>query len=492
MASSKIINSKPIFHFTPPVNWMNDPNGLVFYKGVYHLFYQHNPYQTSWGDIHWGHATSRDLLRWEDQRIALIPQADIIHAFSGCGLIDVDNCTKFFEYDSGLVFIFTGVTLTENHSRIEHQYIGYLDKNINKIILPCANRIIENPGLSNFRDPKVVFSPEDNVWKMVLACGDHIRIYSSNNLIEWDEQCKFYPEELNNNEIIECPNLILLRLKGRQVWVLIMSVLDEVSRNSSTFYITGEFVSTEFVSNFAMRPLDFGHDFYAPQVWFFSESENDMNPIVIGWMNNWIYAEDFPCSSWNGILSIPREISLKEVSGTLLLKQNPKIPYSEDCCERLVIYPREGSSDITFDLNPAFYIFEMEFSLRGLNKLKITLSEKNRKAFTIEVDFKKDIICLDRSEVSYSPMAERGMVKKEIPINLRDELFNFIFILDLWTLEFFINEGEVVISELASWSSFPNHIKFETEGPFKLSQPVKIRELTIPLPEKNKEKEGEG
>jgi fructan beta-fructosidase len=211
---------RPQFHFSPPANWMNDPNGMVYYEGEYHLFYQHHPDSTVWGPMHWGHAVSRDMVHWEHLPVALYPDS-LGTIFSGSAVMDLNNTSGFGTADNPpMVAIYTSAGKTQQQS------IAYsLDKGRSWTKYE-RNPVLPNPGIPDFRDPKVSWNDQANKWVMSLAVEDHISFYSSPNLKEWQHESDFGSDIGAHGGVWECPDLFKMKVEGsdEERWVLLVSI----------------------------------------------------------------------------------------------------------------------------------------------------------------------------------------------------------------------------------------------------------------------------
>lgn len=243
---------RPQVHFTPEQRWMNDPNGMFYYQGEYHLFYQHNPAASVWGPMHWGHAISKDLLHWEHQPIALYPD-HLGTIFSGSAVVDHENTSGLGTQENPpIVAIYTyHDPVGEKKGRIDFQTQGLaysLDKGRSWIKHP-ANPVLANPGIKDFRDPKVVWHEQSKKWIMVLAQADHVGFYSSENLIDWSFESNFGKDWGSHVGVWECPDLILLPIEGsdQHKYVLIVSVITGgPNGGSATQYFVGDFDGKTF------------------------------------------------------------------------------------------------------------------------------------------------------------------------------------------------------------------------------------------------------
>lgn len=319
---------RPLLHFTPPANWLNDPNGLVYYAGEYHLFYQYHPASTVWGPMHWGHAVSRDLIRWEHLPIALSPDE---HGtiFSGSAVVDWHNTAGFGQ--EALIALFTHDSPTG-----QRQSLAYSTDQGRSWRKYAGNPLLEPPpGEKDFRDPKVFWyaaGPERGHWVMLLAVQDSIWFYTSPDLKAWRFGSEFGEQAGLHAGVWETPDLFALPVQqpgkpaaaGELRWVLTVGVgagatVDE----QGTQYFVGTFDGFTFQSENPPATIlraDFGPDFYAAQGW---NALPDQRKLWIAWLNNWIYALQTPTSPWRGAMSLPRELGLVATPAGPRLTQQP-------------------------------------------------------------------------------------------------------------------------------------------------------------------------
>ncbi|UQZ32807.1 glycoside hydrolase [Paenibacillus sp. PK3_47] len=320
---------RPGFHFSPPSNWANDPNGLVFYEGSYHLFYQYHPYSNKWGPMHWGHAVSKDQIHWEHAPTALFPDE---HGaiFSGCCVVDWNNSSGLFGNTHGLVAIFTHAdTHPETGQPRQRQSLAYSSDKGETWHKYDGNPVLAEEDLIDFRDPKVFWHAQSKQWIMAIVAGDHARFYASANLREWSLTGEFGREEGSHDGVWECPDLFQLPVDdtGRSKWVLIISIGDNPNcpEGSRTQYFIGEFDGKTFINDHPADHilwLDYGRDNYAGVTWS-DIPEQDGRRVIIGWMSNWKYANETPTGSWRGAMTLPRALSLTEKNGDVVLTQMP-------------------------------------------------------------------------------------------------------------------------------------------------------------------------
>ena len=296
---------RPRLHFTPAKNWMNDPNGLVWHKGEYHLFFQHNPFGTSWGHMSWGHAVSRDLINWEELPVAIAEDEDGA-IFSGSAVSVGDE----------IIAIYT--RHTETH---QSQCIARSTDN-GRTFVKYKNNPVLDENKKDFRDPKV-FKYEDHWIMCAVQPWDHqVSFYKSTDLVSWQHLSNFGPTAAIGG-VWECPDLFPLTINGEQVWVLIVSLNPGGLCGSGTQYFIGDFDGTAFTPKYSTeepRWLDFGKDNYAGVTF---DNEPQGKRILIGWMANWEFVKEHPETSWTNAMTIPRELGLTQYKNKIVLTQQP-------------------------------------------------------------------------------------------------------------------------------------------------------------------------
>ena len=308
---------RPNYHFTPPQMWLNDPNGLVFFDGEYHLFYQYHPDSAIWGPMHWGHAVSRDLVNWQHLPIALYPDEHGM-IYSGSAVVDWNNTAGFAK--EALVAIFT-----YNKDYKESQNLAYSTNKGRTWTKYPGNPVIPAPvPPTDYRDPKV-FWHQDH-WVMVLAAGDKVLLFASADLKHWEQTGSFGGGYGSTESVWETPDLFRLPVQNSDEsrWILTVSEgKGGPAGGSATQYFIGEFDGGSFQSENPKNTIlwtDFGADYYAPQSW---NDEPNGRRLMIGWMNNWSYARQIPASEWRGAFNLIRELSLKRTGDGICLVQRP-------------------------------------------------------------------------------------------------------------------------------------------------------------------------
>jgi len=315
------------FHFSPPQNWTNDPNGLVYYKGEYHLFLQYNPFGTKWGHMSWGHAVSHDLVHWTFLPVA-IPEENGIMIFSGSAVVDAHNSSGLCKSDdpldpSCLIAIYAGHTDT-----LQTQNIAYSNDRGRTWTKYSGNPVIDL-HLKDFRDPKVLWYQPAKEWIMATAVSTEkkIRFFASTDLIHWRQLSDFGPEGATGG-VWECPDLLEVPIEGSKEsrWVLIVNINPGgIAGGSGGQYFVGRFDGAKFIND---NPpdrslwLDYGKDYYAA-ITFFGAPPHDSRRVLLGWYSNWLYAADTPESTWRGAMAMPRSITLRHTPEGLRLFEAP-------------------------------------------------------------------------------------------------------------------------------------------------------------------------
>jgi len=306
---------RPTYHFSPLYGWMNDPNGMVYKDGEYHLFYQYNPYGSQWGNLSWGHAITKDLVNWKHLPVAIAPDA-LGTIFSGSAVVDYDNTAGFGA--GAIVAIYT------QSSDRQVQSIAYSTDNGRSFIKYENNPVLVSE-VCDFRDPKVFWHAETHRWIMVLAVGQEMQIFSSPNLKDWTFESRFGEGQGAHGGVWECPDLFELPVEGTndKKWVLLCNLNPGGPfGGSATQYFVGSFNGKEFVNDSPSKTkwMDWGKDHYATVTW---SDAPDNRRIAIAWMSNWQYANDVPTSQYRSPNSVPRDLSLFAADGEIYLKSAP-------------------------------------------------------------------------------------------------------------------------------------------------------------------------
>ena len=310
---------RPEFHYTPPFGWINDPNGLLYENGTWHLFAQHNPKEPVWGPMHWRHATSTDLLHWKDLGIAMAPDEKLGMIFSGSAVIDKGNTSGLGDGCDPMILMFT------HHGEHEQQSIAYSNDRVH--FTPYAgNPVIPNDDKLNFRDPKVFRNEILNCWSVVLAAGDHADIYASDDLIHWRKTGEFGAKENRLGGVFECTDMFPMKAPdGGTVWALIVSTALNATFGSGRMqYFLGEFDGNTFVETYPSpypRFLDSGYDNYAAVTF-----SNTDRLLMVGWAASPGYAGFMPTNEFCCCMTYVRELRLIETDAGLQIAARPITP----------------------------------------------------------------------------------------------------------------------------------------------------------------------
>ncbi len=460
------------FHFSPPEKWMNDPNGMVYHNGTYHLFYQFYPDSTVWGPMHWGHATSKDLLRWKNQPIALYPDS-LGYIFSGSAVADVNNTSGFGKDGKvPLIAIFTHhdpVGEKAGSNKFQNQSIAYSLDDGKTWTKYAGNPVLKNPGIRDFRDPKVMWYAPQKKWVMTLATLDRITFYSSKDLKNWVMESDFGKDLGAHGGVWECPDLFPLKIDGKTVWVLLVSINPGgPNGGSATQYFTGDFDGKTFTpTSKDTKWIDYGTDNYAGITW----SGTGENKIFLGWMSNWQYATVVPTTKWRSATTLPRDLSLKKVGENYYLSSLPikafnkllttnfekgKIAVNKELNLTNIIKKNAGKFEINMVVNTT-----EDFSLLVRNdvnqQLEIGFNKAQNRFYINRKAAGKNDFSKDFSAVQF---ANRIAETTAIPLKI---------IFDEASVELFADEGLTVMTAIYFPDKTLNSLKFITQKPAMLS-----------------------
>ncbi len=310
---------RPRYHFAPRRGWMNDPVGLVFLDGEWHLFFQHNPQAPVWGNIAWGHAVSPDLVHWRELPVAIRPSARLGMAFSGSAVVDRADASGLGAGRACLVAVFTHAGGADGAQK---QSLAASYDGGRSFVEHTGNPVLPNPGLADFRDPKVLWHEATRRFVMLLAAGDRAHVYTSPDLRAWSKRSEVGPFP-GFGGTWECPELFPLALERREKWVFKLDRnLGLAKPGNEARYLVGTFDGERFAPETPPpgRRVDFGPDFYAAQSW--SEAPGGRR-IWIAWRDSWQYALATPTGGWRGSMCLPREVALVDDGEGPRLVQQP-------------------------------------------------------------------------------------------------------------------------------------------------------------------------
>ncbi|GAB4578488.1 MAG: hypothetical protein Fur0022_12230 [Anaerolineales bacterium] len=458
---------RPAYHFSPPANWLNDPNGLVYYAGEYHLFYQYHPHSPIWGPMHWGHAISRDLVHWEHLPIALYPDEHGM-IFSGCAVVDWHNTAGFGK--EALVAVFTHHQTLEG-TETQSQSLAYSTDRGRTWTKYPGNPVLPST-LRDFRDPKVFWYQNETTpgyWVMSLAVGNTIQFHTSPNLRTWTLSGSFGPAG-STTGVWETPDLFPLPIDGGPDirWVLTVGVGDGApAGGSGTQYFVGHFDGATFLSENPKTTVlwaDFGADFYAPQTW---SDEPTGRRLALAWMNNWQYARHIPAGTARGAMTLPRELTLTRTpEGIRLLNQ----PVSELHALRgqhwqwdnitlspsspLLIPASADALEITAEFHIPATVTQIGFRLRAGNSEYLTVGY-------VPPECK---LFVDRTHAGESAFHPAFATSHRADLSLRDNRLQLHLFLDRTSLEVFAQGGLISFTELRFPSAAAYELEFFAQG----------------------------
>lgn len=382
-------------HYSPRANWMNDPNGMVYYNGIYHLFYQYNPDAIVWGPMHWGHATSKDMIHWQEQPIALYPD-NLGYIYSGSIVIDSQNTSGFGRDGiTPMVAVFTHHNIglqSAGLSTFENQSIAYSLDEGQTWTKYASNPVLINPGIKDFRDPKVMWYPPTSKWIMTLAASDKIIFYSSPDLKTWKKESDFGETLGSHSGVWECPDLFPLTLNNKTYWVLLASVNPGgPNGGSATQYFIGDFDGETFtpIDN-KTRWIDYGPDNYAGVTW----SNTSNRRVFLAWMSNWNYSGLVPAETWRNSMTLPRELALNETNGNILLSS---MPIKELASLENTVNYLNVKNNSSYQVDNISKEFKLELDIDKLKDFDLTLSNTAGDKLVIGYDEIKKSYYIDRS-----------------------------------------------------------------------------------------------
>jgi fructan beta-fructosidase len=467
---------RPQFHFSPEYGWMNDPNGMVFYNGEYHLFYQYYPDSTVWGPMHWGHAVSKDLIRWEHLAVALYPDS-LGFIFSGSAVADKDNTSGLGTKSvPPLVAIFTYHNPEyerKGNTNFQNQGIAFSINNGRTWTKYSGNPVLGNPGIRDFRDPKVIWHEGTRRWIMILAVHDRIRIYSASDLIHWTFESEFGYGTGAHGGVWECPDLFPLKyeVNGIVKWVMLVSINPGgPNGGSATQYFTGDFDGHRFVPDSANEKwIDWGTDNYAGVTWS-GIPDTDGRRLFIGWMSNWKYATVVPTEIWRSAMTIPRELSLKNENGNFLIISKPVSELENLRKESKSIVSQSGiySGDQliqtdSIKLDQSELIFEFNLEETHTDSLEIILENNHGEKFITGYSFFTSQFYIDRTNSGDSDFSEGFSRISTAPYTAGKKMKIHLF-LDASSAELFIDDGKLVMTSLCFPSEDFIRLKLSSKG----------------------------
>lgn len=441
---------RPLYHFSPPYGWMNDPNGMVYDQGTYHLFYQYNPYGTRWGNMHWGHAVSKDLTHWDNSPVALAP--DHLGAiYSGSAVVDHENSAGLGK--GAMVAIFTSA------GERQAQSLAYSTDGGKTFTKYEGNPILSDPAITDFRDPKVFWYPPTKQWIMSLATSQSITFYGSKNLKQWTRLSEFGEGIGNHQGVWECPDLFPLTYEGKNIWVLLVSINPGgPNGGSATQYFLGDFDGKTFSPLPLPYPLwiDYGRDNYAG-VSFGNIPNSDGRRIFVGWMSNWDYGNEVPTKHFRSAMTLPRNLHLTHNGKHPIVASWPIKETESLRTETAELKEQNGIRDFSYErlLKNNQGAYELSFTLSPNNSNRFSFALENNQGEFIEYQFDlaNSTLKVDRSKSSVAFSANFAEKHIEAPLVAKKNYTIHLWV-DKASVELFVNDGELSLTNIV----FPNEV----------------------------------
>ena len=477
---------RPVYHHTPLYGWMNDANGLVYKDGEYHLYYQYNPYGSKWGNMHWGHSVSKDLMHWEHLAPA-IARDTLGHIFSGSSIVDQENMAG---YGAGSILAFY-TSASDKNGQI--QCLAYSDDN-GRTFTKYENNPVLRPsdGLRDFRDPKVFWYAPESKWVMIVSADKEMRFYDSKNLKDWNYMSSFGEGYGVQPCQFECPDMVELPVDGdlnRKKWALIVNVNPGCYfGGSATQYFTGDFDGKKFScdsqSN-VTKWLDWGKDHYATVCF----SNTGDRTIAVPWMSNWQYCNIVPTKQFRSANALPRELSLYTQDGEIYLSAAPVLEIKTLRKEKKEIPAFTVANDYHIDSlladNDGAYELALEITAGEAEIMGFSLFNDKGEKVDIYFNLPEKRLVMDRTKSGIVDFGKKS-VPHEIEVHDRRKTtsINYIddFALATWapikkenkytldvfvdkcSVEIFLNGGKVAMTNLIFPSEPYNRMCFYSKG----------------------------
>lgn len=439
---------RPVYHHTPACGWMNDPNGMFYKDGVYHLYFQYNPYGSVWGNMHWGHSTSTDLMHWKFEGCAIVPDAWGA-IFSGSCVVDHENTAGFGK--EAVVAFYTSAKSTP-WGDIQMQSMAYSLDN-GKTFTKYEGNPILTSSEKDFRDPKVFWYAPGKHWVMILAVGQHMEIYSSVNLKEWKKESEFGAMQGAHGGVWECPDLVEIPVEGtrEKKWVLICNLNPGGPfGGSAAQYFVGSFDGKKFVNESPTQTkwMDWGKDNYATVTW---NNAPDGRCIALGWMSNWQYANNVPTRQYRSANTLARDLTLYREGQELYLKSTPSVEVKKARGKKVSIPSFKVSEKHEmvnlFEEKQGAYEVEIVIQNAGASKIAFCLLNDKGEKVSMYYDLNRKQFVMDRSESGTVDFSKDFPAVTVAPANVDKELTLRLFV-DRSSIEAFGEDGKFVMTNL--------------------------------------------
>lgn len=468
---------RPLYHHTPAYGWMNDPNGMFYLDGTWHLYFQHNPYGSTWGNMTWGHSTSTDLVHWQYEGTPILPDA---HGtiFSGSCVIDTDNTAGF---GAGAVVAFYTSAKSTPWGDSQSQSLAYSTDGGRTFTKYAGNPVLTSTK-PDFRDPKVFWYAPGQHWVMILAGGQEMEIYSSTDLKQWKYESSFGLRQGAHGGVWECPDLVELPVEGTREkrWVLICNINPggPFGGNAAQYFV-GTFDGRKFTNDSPTQTkwMDWGKDHYATVT--FSNAPGG-RVVALGWMSNWQYQGVLPTLQYRGANTIARDLSLYRDGGELLLRCAPA-PEMDTARAETRDFPSFRVSDRyevspLLDGNRGAFEVELELENDGAERILLSLSNAKGERVNMHYDVARRQFVMERSESGLTSFSPDFPAMTVAPVTDTDRLRLRLFV-DRSSVEAFGDGGKFVMTNRVFPSEPYNTLTFETwRGNFRVTR-LKIHRI---------------
>ena len=414
---------RPVYHHTPAYGWMNDPNGMFYKDGVWNLYFQHNPYGSQWENMTWGHSTSTDLVHWKFQGDPVQPDA-LGTVFSGSAVVDKENTSGFGK--GAVIALYTSAGESQTQSMV------YSTDNGKTFTKYEGNPVITS-NVPDFRDPHMFWNEDIKKWNMILAAGQHMEIYTSDNLKDWKLESSFGETYGNHGGVWECPDLMKMKVRGtnKEKWMLICNINPGGPfGGSATQYFIGDFDGHKFTCESkpeVTKWMDYGKDHYATVTF---DNAPAGRRVAIAWMSNWQYANQVPTLQYRSGNSIPRDLGLFEYKGETYCSV---VPSPEMTAAR--------SKKATKSLSESC---EMVVNLKG--NATITLSNDNGEKVVMLYDAKAETFSMDRTKSGKMDFSNDFAATTKAPTY--GKISQLRIFIDKSSIEVFDAEGKMAMTNL--------------------------------------------
>ena len=414
---------RPVYHHTPAYGWMNDPNGMFYKDGVWNLYFQHNPYGSQWENMTWGHSTSTDLVHWKFQGDPVQPDA-LGTVFSGSAVVDKENTSGFGK--GAVIALYTSAGESQTQSMV------YSTDNGKTFTKYEGNPVITS-NVPDFRDPHMFWNEDIKKWNMILAAGQHMEIYTSDNLKDWKLESSFGETYGNHGGVWECPDLMKMKVRGtdKEKWMLICNINPGGPfGGSATQYFIGDFDGHKFTCESkpeVTKWMDYGKDHYATVTF---DNAPEGRRVAIAWMSNWQYANQVPTLQYRSGNSIPRDLGLFEYKGETYCSV---VPSPEMTAAR--------SKKATKSLSESC---EMVVNLKGNST--ITLSNDNGEKVVMLYDAKAETFSMDRTKSGKMDFSNDFAATTKAPTY--GKISQLRIFIDKSSIEVFDAEGKMAMTNL--------------------------------------------